>query len=276
MNNDRFQVKFWGVRGSIACAGGAYDTYGGNTPCVEMLLGDHVLIFDAGSGARQLGSQLLKEGVKSFDLFFSHCHYDHIEGIPFFDPLYVPTEQITVWSGHHVDGGSTLDMLKSFMQAPFFPVGPEVFRAKLDYRNFNAGEVLEPAPGIRIETTRLRHCNGSIGFRIEYAGKSVCYVTDTEHHQDKLDTDIVSLIQDADIVIYDAMYTPEEYPTFKGFGHSTWEEGVALCRTAKAKKLVLFHHNPRHDDKKLAEIEAAAAAALPGTIAAREGLVLDV
>jgi len=276
MSKARFEVRFWGVRGSIACAGRQFDGFGGNTPCIEMRIGDHVLVFDAGSGARALGPQLIRDGIKSFDLFFSHCHYDHIEGIPFFDPLYRPDMNVTVWSGHHVDGSTTEDMLKQFMQAPFFPVGPEVFRAKLDCRTFHAGETLDPYPDVHIRTARLRHCNGSVGYRVEHNGKAVCYVTDTEHPETGLDESIIDLIRDADVVIYDAMYTPEEYEATRGFGHSTWVQGVALCKAANAKQLVLFHHNPRHDDDALAAIEAQASECRPGTIAAREGMALSV
>jgi len=276
MNDGRFEVRFWGVRGSIACAGREFGVFGGNTPCVEMQVGEHLLIFDAGSGARCLGSCLAPRGVRRFDLFFSHCHYDHIEGVPFFEPLYNPEMQIAIWSGHHLDGATTEDMLNSFMQAPFFPVGPEVFRANLDYHTFHAGDVLEPHEGIVIRTVRLHHGNGSVGYRIEHAGKSVCYVTDTEHPEFGRDETVIGLIRDADIVIYDTMYTPEEYRGAKGFGHSTWLEGVELCDAARAKRLVLFHHNPRHNDQRLAKLEAEAMRQRPGTLAAREGMVITL
>jgi phosphoribosyl 1,2-cyclic phosphodiesterase len=272
----RFEIRFWGVRGSIACAGRDFDTYGGNTPCVEMRVGEHLLVFDAGSGARGLGSSLLRRGIRRFDLFFSHCHYDHIEGMPFFEPLYDPAMQIAIWSGHHLDGSTTEDMLSSFMQAPFFPVGPEVFRAQLDLQTFRAGDVLEPYPGIVIETVRLHHGNGSVGYRVEHEGRAVCYVTDTEHPEFGRDETVIDLIRGSDLVIYDTMYTPEEYHGARGFGHSTWLEGVELCDAAAVHRLVLFHHNPRHDDRMLASLEAEAARQRPGTLAAREGMVISL
>lgn len=274
MKAGRFEVRFWGVRGSIACAGREFDIFGGNTPCVEMQIGDHLLIFDAGAGARCLGADLVRRGVHRFDLFFSHCHYDHIEGMPFFDPLYSPDTQVSIWSGHHLDGSTTEDMLNSFMQAPFFPVGPEVFRADIDCRTFRAGELLEPHPGVIVKTIRLHHGNGCVGYRIEHAGKSVCYITDTEHPEFGRDRAVLGFIRGADIVIYDTMYTPEEFRRAKGFGHSTWVEGVKLCDAAEVGRLVMFHHNPKHPDSMLAEIEAEAARQRPGTLAAREGMVI--
>jgi phosphoribosyl 1,2-cyclic phosphodiesterase len=168
-------------------------------------------------------------------------------------------------------------VLCEFMMAPLFPVPPDVFRAKMEYRDFKGGETLAPAPGIVMRTAVLNHPDGATGYRIEYGGKSVCYVTDTEHIPGKPDRNVLALIAGADIVIYDCMYTDEEHAkSYVGWGHSTWQEGVRLCKSASAKKLVVFHHDPDHDDERLDAIGREVEAAMPGAVLAREGMVLNL
>ena len=274
MKADEFYVRFWGVRGSLPCPGNDFAEFGGNTPCLEVRCGDHVLVFDAGSGIQPLGCALLQSGCSKLDLFFTHCHYDHICGLPFFGPLYCSDVTATLWSGHHQDGMTTEKMVSTFMAAPFFPVGPEVFLSKPDYIDFKPGDDLTPKPGVVVRTTELNHPNGCVGYRIEFAGKTICYISDTEHEAGKTDKRVFDLIKDADIVIYDAAYTEEEYEKYRGFGHSTWQEGVRLCDLAGAGRYVIFHHCPRHEDAFLAELEQEVVRARPGSLIAREGLVL--
>jgi phosphoribosyl 1,2-cyclic phosphodiesterase len=166
-------------------------------------------------------------------------------------------------------------VLHEFMMAPLFPVSPGVFAAKMEFRDFKAGETLAPGPGIVVRTAALNHPNGATGYRIEYGGKSVCYVTDTEHVPGTPDRNVLALIAGADIVIYDCMYTDEEFAkSYVGWGHSTWQEGLRLCKAAGAKRLVVFHHDPDRADDLLDAIGREAAAALPGSVVAREGLTL--
>ncbi|QPC43731.1 MBL fold metallo-hydrolase [Kaustia mangrovi] len=274
MVSDQFLVRFWGVRGSLACGGERYSRYGGNTPCVEMRCGDHVLVFDGGTGLRDLGNRLVEDGVDRIDLFFSHCHYDHIEGLPFFAPFYHSKTTVRLWSGHHLDGVTTKEMLEGYMHAPYFPIAPDMFKARLLYEDFTAGDTLAPHEGLRIDTARLTHCNGSAGYRVTWGGRTACYVTDTEHTPGRHDEAVLALIEGADLVIYDTTFTDNEFACCKGYGHSTWREGTALCELAGAKQLVMFHHNPDHDDDRLAAIEKEAQAARASTIAAREGLCI--
>jgi phosphoribosyl 1,2-cyclic phosphodiesterase len=146
----------------------------------------------------------------------------------------------------------------------------------MEFRDFRAGEVLAPAPGIVVRTAVLNHPNGATGYRIEYGGRSVCYVTDTEHVPGTPDRNVLALIAGADTVIYDCMYTDEEYAKHHvGWGHSTWQEGVRLCQAAGAKRLVVFHHDPDHDDDRLDAIGREVAAQMPGAVMAREGLTLS-
>ena len=140
--------------------------------------------------------------------------------------------------------------------------------------DFRAGETLEPRPGIRIRTAPLNHPNGATGYRVEFGGKAACYVTDTEHVIGELDENILELIQGADILIYDSTYTDDEFETYVGWGHSTWQEGVRLCQAAGVRTLAIFHHDPGHDDAAMDRIGEQLAQAFPGAVVAREGMIL--
>jgi phosphoribosyl 1,2-cyclic phosphodiesterase len=269
-----FHVKFWGVRGSIACPGPRTVRYGGNTSCLEIRCGGRLLIFDAGTGLRDLGVVLSAHGPVDADLFLTHTHFDHICGLPFFAPLYAPGNSVRLAAGHLLPDKDLRDVLVGMMMAPLFPIPPSAFRANVTFVDFRQGDVLSPGDGIVIKTAPLNHPNDATGYRIEYGGRAICYVTDTEHEDGKRDPNIMSLIRDADLVIYDCTYTDDEYPAFKGFGHSTWQEGVRLVEAAGAKTLVIFHHEPGHDDDTMDAIAVAADQLRPGTIVAREGMVL--
>jgi phosphoribosyl 1,2-cyclic phosphodiesterase len=271
-----FQVRFWGVRGSIATPGAATARYGGNTSSIEVRCGNRLILLDAGTGMRYLGNRLVDEAPLDADIFFTHTHFDHVCGLPFFKPFFQERNSFRLWAGH-LEGGLTLHrVLREFMMAPLFPVPPDVFLAKMEYRDFKGGDTLAPAPGIVVRTAVLNHPNGATGYRVEYGGKAVCYVTDTEHVQGTPDRNVLALIAGADIVIYDCMYTDEEYAkSYVGWGHSTWQEAVRLCKAAGVKKLVVFHHDPDHDDDRLDAIGREVEAAMPGAVLAREGMVLE-
>lgn len=277
MSNSTLSVTFWGVRGSIACPEPEMLRYGGNTSCLEVRCGEHLLIFDAGTGLRPLGRKLAEGGAVDADLFLSHTHFDHVSGLPFFGPAFMPKNRFRFWAGHlEVQGLELCDVLCEMMMPPLFPVPIEIFKADIAYKDFVAGETLTPRPGITLRTAPLNHPNGATGYRIEYGGRSVCYVTDTEHNDNGPDQKICELIAGADMVIYDSTYTDEEYPKFKGWGHSTWEEGIRVCEAAGAKRLVIFHHDPSHDDTFMDGIAEAADKRRLGTLVAREGLTLTL
>ena len=270
-------VRFWGVRGSIACSGPRTSRYGGNTSALEVRCGGRLLMFDGGTGLRYLGNALAGESAPvDADLFFTHTHFDHVCGLPFFRPFFAPGNRFRLWAGHLADGMTLRRVLGEFMMAPLFPVPPQVFRARMEYREFKAGDTLQPAPGITLRTAPLNHPDGATGYRVDYAGKSLCYLTDTEHVPGAPDRNILGLIAGADLVIYDSMYTDAEYPTYVGWGHSTWQEGVRLCRAAGVKKLAVFHHDPEHDDDMLDGVAREVAKELPGSIVARDGLLVEV
>lgn len=272
---DRFEVVFWGVRGSIACPGQDTIQYGGNTPCVEMRCGDRVLIFDAGSGIMNLGRDLVTRQVNGADLLLSHTHYDHLDGIPFFCFAMRPENAFRVWSGHLLPESNTKDTLHAYMNPPFFPVSPDIFKAKVSFHDFRAGEDLDFGSGIAIKTAPLNHPNRATGYRVEYAGKSACYITDTEHVTGQPDENVLSLLRDADIAIYDSMFTDDEFGKCVGWGHSTWQESVRLARAANVKTMVAFHHLPERSDADLDAIAAEMQQAFPGAVVAREGLILS-
>jgi len=271
-----FSVKFWGVRGSIACSGPRTARYGGNTSSIEVRCGERVLLFDAGTGFRYLGHALASSGPLDADLFLTHTHFDHVAGLPFFKPFFQPENRFRLWAGHLGERMTLRRVLGEFMMSPLFPVPPQVFRARMEYREFRAGETLKPAPDVAVRTIALNHPDGATGYRVDYGGRSLCYLTDTEHVPGAPDRNILELIAGADLVIYDSMYTDAEYETYTGWGHSTWQEGVRLCREAGAKRLCVFHHDPEHDDDMLDGIALEVERQMPGSVVAKDGLVLNL
>lgn len=271
-----FRVRLWGVRGSLPVSGPQFRDYGGRTICIEMRCGDHVLLFDAGSGMAQAGVTLRAEAHARIDLFFSHFHYDHVIGLPFFAPLYDRSCTMTVWSGHTGGKMTTAEMMASFMRAPFFPIGPDICTACLTPREFVAGDVLTPYPGLTIRTAMLNHPGGSVGYRVEWGGRVAVVVTDTEHVPGAPDARILDLIAGADLVLYDATYEDDEFEAFRGFGHSTWQEALRLAGAAGARRVGLIHHAEWRTDEALRWIEAALSESGADAFVARDDQVIDL
>lgn len=264
-------VRFLGVRGSIATPGEDFSA-GGNTSCVEVVAGDTRIILDAGTGLRTLGMERMAHGPRHSTILLSHLHWDHTCGLPFFTPIYVPGHRVEIASGPN--GVLSHDeAIRSLFRAPYFPVGFDELGGTVTTRELRANDRFEIGD-ITVTMARLNHPDPVYGFRLEHAGQSIVYATDTEHFA-CVDPTLKKLAAGADILIYDAQYTPEEYPTKVGWGHSTWQAGAELARAAGVPQLVLFHHDPMRTDAKLAVLEAEARANLPGTVAAREGMVLS-
>jgi phosphoribosyl 1,2-cyclic phosphodiesterase len=272
-------VRFWGVRGSVPSPGPRTAAVGGNTSCVEVRCRDQTIIFDAGTGLRALGERMVAAGQPvAATIFFSHVHWDHIQGFPFFGPLFRPGTELALFG--RPEQGTLESALRRQMTAPGFPVQLDAVPAALTYGAFEPGQPFEVGSAI-VSAARLNHPGGVIAYRIEVDGRAVVFATDTEHHEGGIDRDLVELAGGADLLIYDAQYTPEEYAgviggSRVGWGHSTWVEGVRVARAAGVGSLVLFHHDPAHDDAAVAAIESAARAVMPGTVAAREGLEIHL
>jgi phosphoribosyl 1,2-cyclic phosphodiesterase len=271
-----FSVTFWGVRGSIACPSPNHVIYGGNTSCLEVVVGNRHIIMDAGTGIRGLGHKVMEQGIQASTLLLTHTHWDHINGFPFFAPLFQKHRSLDIYAGHLHDAGGIQRVLASSMSNPVFPVPLEALQAKLAFHDFRAGETLDLGQDVVVKTAPLNHPNGATGYRVEHDGRAMCYVTDTEHRPGEPDENVLGLIRDADLVIYDSTYTDEEFLRHVGWGHSTWQEGVRLCRAANVKRMAIFHHDPDHDDAFMANIEAQAAASWSGTFVAREGMTVPV
>ncbi len=271
-----FKVKFWGVRGSIATPSPKHVAFGGNTSCVEVACGGRRLIFDAGTGIRNLGHWLMRKGVFDAHLLLSHTHWDHINGFPFFSPAFHDDSSFTIMAGHVSDDGGIKRILAGQMTTPTFPVPLDAMRSKLHFEDFRAGEDFNLHNDVKVRTVPLNHPFGATGYRVEYKGKSMCYVTDTEHVPGKPDENILALIEGADLVIYDSTYTDDEFPGKVGWGHSTWQEGIRLARAADAKMLAIFHHDPDHEDGFMEQIEVESCSVWPGAIVARENMRINL
>lgn len=260
-------VRFWGVRGSIAVSGGAFLQTGGNTTCVEITQDGERLILDGGTGLQPLGASL--GAPADATLLFTHVHWDHIQGVPFFRPFYHPDSRLRL-----VGAPGLRDALARQMRPPLFPITLDAFRARTTFAELVPGEALEVGP-FRIRAAEMSHPDGVLVYRIEAGGRAVVFATDIEHG-DRLDPALVRLAEGADLLIHDAQYTAGEYegrsgPARRGWGHSTWEQAVEVARTAGVERLALFHHDPERTDAQVSVIESAADQRLRGTFAAREG-----
>jgi len=278
------RITFWGVRGSIPTPGPETATVGGNTSCVEVRAGNLLLVFDGGTGLRLLGKSLLKSMPITAHLFFSHVHWDHIQGFPFFDPAFVPGNVIHLYGGNNVS--RTLEeTLAGQMDHPSFPVHLSEMGAKMHFHDVIEGQPLELDAGDGTEaiitTARGNHPNGVWAYRVDHGGHSVMYATDTEHYA-VVDPQLLKLAKGVDVLVYDSQYTPEEYAGTNGgmpklgWGHSTFDEAVKLAKTAGAKKLVLYHHDPTQNDVAVADKERRARELFASCEAAREGLIIEL
>lgn len=265
------RLKFWGVRGSIPVA--AYDFLGcgGNTTCVEIRVNDSILIIDAGTGIRRLGIELQHELAGSkldVDLLLTHFHWDHIQGLPFFAPLYSPESEVRFYSTRPAN--QLQDLLEGEMAHPYFPVDFELLPAKRSFIDLNKDPFQRPH--VRVRPFAMNHPQGATGFRIEAGSRIITHASDLEHGKPEFDKILREHAQDSDVLIYDAQFTPEEYPMRKGWGHSTWLEATRVARECNVKRLILFHHDPGHEDAMMIDIVTQARKCFEKTQAAQEGM----
>ncbi|MBX3188272.1 MAG: MBL fold metallo-hydrolase [Labilithrix sp.] len=269
------RIRFWGVRGSIASPGPDTAAVGGNTSCVELVCGETRIVLDAGTGLRGLGNALLREPQPlALTLLLSHYHWDHIQGLPFFVPVYMKGTDLTIVGGQN-GVMSVREALGHQMTAPVFPVRLDELGAKIATREVKLGETFDIGGEVKVTVAKGNHPGGVVAYRIEHEGKSVVYATDTEHYA-CVDPALKTLAQGADVLIYDSQYSPEEYRTKVGWGHSTYVDGAELARAAGVGTYVLFHHDPMRSDAHVADFEARAQALYASSVAAREGMVMDL
>ncbi|MBV9076859.1 MAG: MBL fold metallo-hydrolase [Methylobacteriaceae bacterium] len=267
---DALAVTFWGVRGSIPTAGGKFEGFGGNTPCVEVRCGDRLFVVDAGSGLVMLGAALAGGAPPEIDILLSHLHLDHVTGLPFFKPALMADRLVRIHCGNLM-GDSAEAALDRLFSPPLFPISLAQLPGRVEHLGFKAGDTVEFEDGRVVRTIPLNHPGGATGYRFDHRGRSVCYISDIEHTDPWPPPDLTEFVRGADLVIYDGMFSETEYLRCQGWGHSTWQKGVALCEAAGVDGLAVFHLHPAHDDAYLDEVEREVAATMPGAFLAREG-----
>ena len=251
----RVVVAYWGVHGTLPAPGTAYTRYGGNTPCVSVEVGGEPLhIFDCGSGIKRLSDQIMAAGNERFSgrIFISHTHWDHINTVPFFAPLYVRGNQVEIFGPYQ--GDLTIERAVSAqMESVYFPVTVREFGARLVFRDLRE-ETLEFGP-VRIDTMLLSHPGYCLGYRLTVRGRSVCYITDNElylpghpHHNPRYVEQLANFVKGTDLLITDTTFRDEEYPAKVDWGHSCVSQVVELAARAQVKRLHLFHHDPDQTD----------------------------
>lgn len=268
------KVRFWGVRGSIPVPGPDTVRVGGNTACVELQTADReVIIIDAGTGIRLLGLDLGRRSAERLIavLLFSHTHWDHIQGLPFFIPATLQQNRVVILGERRMDRRLE-QILAGQMVDAYLPFTLEDLRADLLIKEVHDGERLVVGNLTSVLPKRLNHPGGVFGYRITCQGKTVVYASDVTHPVDSPDPCVVNLARDADLLIHDAQYTPEEKQQYVGWGHSSWTDAVRVAQQANVQRLALFHHDPLHADAELEQIERQAQAIFPGAFLAREGM----
>ena len=282
------KVRFWGTRGSIATPGPGTNHFGGNTSCVELTTANgDLLIFDCGTGAHRLAAELMAQGKRaiSASILLGHTHWDHIQGFPFFSPAFVKGNSVAIY-GPEGSRGSLHDVLAGQMEFTYFPIELNQLPAAITYHDLTEG--IHTIGGARVATQFLHHPAMTVGYRVEADGVAVVYLVDHEPFSDELwragaepgriesilhegDRRHAKFMADADLVIHDAQYTPEEYGPKKTWGHSTYDYVVQIAAAAGVRRVALTHHDPSHNDHFVADIERKAR-----SLALQLGTGLDV
>jgi phosphoribosyl 1,2-cyclic phosphodiesterase len=278
-------VKFFGVRGSIPACSPDFQDFGGNTTCVQLKIKDtnNIAVFDAGTGIRDLGKEFIASGHKQEELFiaFSHFHWDHIQGFPFFDPAFNKKQKINILamgSGREIK--CLEEIFKVQMQEEYFPVplanmGAEFNFMLLDQSMEIFGGDTSGSKPIIVITNRHNHPGGAYGYRLEREGKVFVFCTDVEHG-DEIDQNVVRLAEGADLLIHEAQYTSEELKDKKGWGHSSYEQAIQVAEMAGVKQLAITHHDPEHDDEFLTKMEKQCQQRFKDCFLAREKMEIEI
>lgn len=280
--HNSMQVKFYGVRGSISVSGPKYSEFGGNTTCLMIIAPEtrRIGIIDAGTGIRQLGADFLEMGTNQKDIFiaFTHFHWDHIQGFPFFAPAYDPEMTINLLA----KGGDRKlkhleDIFATQMQETYFPVAMGEMGAAFEFLLMEQRtQTFMPPDQVPVHVTVVRHHHpgGAYSYRYERAGRSLVFSTDIEHG-DQLDENIIRLAKDVDLLIHDGQYSNHQLPQKRGWGHSSYEQAAEVAIRANVKQLIVTHHDPDHDDEYLRSSEKSCQDIFPNAIFAREGMIVS-
>lgn len=274
-----FTVQFWGVRGSIPTPGADTVRYGGNTACVEIMVAGKRLIFDGGTGLRILGKHLFHQrSIINAHIFFTHTHWDRIQGFPFFIPAFTEGNCFHIYGAAAANGASIKQCLTDQMLRPNFFTPLQEMRSEMKFFNISAGNII-PIDDIIVETISLNRSTSALGYRVTWQGHSVVYATDTDHCLSTEDQNLLYLAHQADLLIYDGSYTDSPHPD-KGRDEDTdlapWRVGVEIARNAGVRQLIMFHHSPAHDDNSLDYIEMEIQTKFSNARLAREGMILQI
>lgn len=254
------KVRIWGTRGSTPISAVDCSTYGGNTTCVSVTSRSGIrVVVDSGTGIRDFGSYLLGHLPIELHLLYTHYHWDHIQGFPFFVPAFIPGNTINIY-GQTKDDACVREIIEQRLMAPpNFPVPMSVMGAQLNFNELAESGEIEFDENFKVSYLPLFHPNGVLGFRFEDHGKVFTFLTDIEHSSETVvDDNPLELSKDASVVAYDSQYTPEEYMTRINWGHSTYVAGLKLVQKANAEKLLMIHHDPSHNDSDLRSMESDA------------------
>ena len=271
------ELRFWGVRGSIASPGEHTVNVGGNTTCLSVRCDDYLFVFDAGTGIRRLGAYLDSHDTATWrgSIFFTHYHWDHIQGLPFFMPARRTENRFRLFGEkkRHFDLEA---VLRHQMQDPFFPVDLDEAPGLVDFTAIGPGQHFEIHKGFTIATLRLNHPGESLGYRLFTPEGSLCVITDHEHPHGRLDRDVVEFARGADVLVHEAQYSPEEKNGPKrGWGHSSWVDAAGTAVAARVGVLYLSHHDPDRSDDQLDNVLADARTIFGSTELATESTSLE-
>ncbi len=274
------KVKFYGTRGSISVCGPKFQEFGGNTTCIQItdMKTNRIGIFDAGTGIRDLGNDLVASGHEQDQIFivFTHFHWDHIQGFPFFTKAYDPKQKINIFTmGKGKNNDEIKGLFTTLMQSEYFPVPFDKMGASFEFMHPDVLSGIFGPLQVKITANRHNHPGGAYGYRIEREGKVLVFCTDIEHG-DEIDQNVVELCKDADLLIHDAQYTSEELKVKKGWGHSSYEQAIQVAEMAGVKQLAITHHDPDHDDEFLLGMEKQCQERFPNCVLAREKMEIEI
>ena len=276
MENKSHRVTFWGARGSFPCPRRDTVVFGGHTSCVEIRTAkNELIILDMGTGFIDLGTYLMNEAnaPNKAHIMLSHFHWDHMFGVLGFAPFFDPKKEFHIYGKD--DKMSPEEILNYIQHPTFWPVSSDMLNAKIHMKTFPNNELII-SDEIIIKFTPHGHPNGANSYRVEIGNSIIAYSTDCEHPSSHLNQNVINNAMNADLLIHDAQYTDKELTAFKGWGHSSWQQAVKVAKDSKSKKLILSHHDPARSDDDLHKIEKDAQSQFPNTLAAKQGMVVDI